>query len=367
MLRAIALIAGLAILLWSLGLPSLRFAEAVNITDVSDTLTDSAPSAVSDHTIKFTTPSGVANGATTTITFQSDYDLSAIDYTDIDMSTTSGYTIAGDCSGSEQVAATVSGQVLQLVFCPGDGGSLPTYATTTILIGHNATGGTANAQISNPSTEGSYRIDIATPSDSGTTRVAIINGVAVTASVDTIFIFLVGGFSAGTSVNGDTTTGKTTTTTIPFGKLSDGVATVTAQRLTVKTNAQSGYVVTAQVDHALRSSTGAEIDGFQDGSDTNTPTTWTAPTAVLDQPNTYGHWGITSDDATTTRLAQFASGKYIAASTSPRIVMSHNGSVNGAGVGVGTTTVGFKVQISALQEAGDDYQAVLTYIATPTF
>ena len=40
MLKPIALIAGLAILLWSLGLPSLRFADAANVSSFSDTLTD---------------------------------------------------------------------------------------------------------------------------------------------------------------------------------------------------------------------------------------------------------------------------------------------------------------------------------------
>ena len=62
LLKSIAMVAGLAIILWSLGLPTLRFADAANITSVSDTLSDSAPSASADHTIEFVTPSGVANG-----------------------------------------------------------------------------------------------------------------------------------------------------------------------------------------------------------------------------------------------------------------------------------------------------------------
>jgi hypothetical protein len=370
MLKAIALIAGLAILLWSLGLPSLRFAEAVNITTVSDILSDSAPSAGSNHEITFTSPTGIANGATTTINFESDFDLSGIDFSDIDFSSTSDYTVAGDCSGSEQVAATVSGQNLNLVFCIGDGGSLPAYGTTTILIGTNATGGTANAQIVNPTSEGSYELDItAGASDTGATRVAIINSVQVTATVDTVFQFAVSGLPGGTSVNGDTTTGTTSTTSIPFGTLTNGNATTSAQRLSVTTNAKNGYVVTIQIDQPLQSSTGADIDGFVEGSYTDTPVAWASPVPVLNSENTYGHWGFTTDDATTTRSApdEFGPGEYAAASTSPRVVMSNDGPANGTGVGVGTTTVGYKVEISALQEAGDDYQATLTYVATPTF
>jgi len=48
-------------------------------------------------------------------------------------------------------------------------------------------------------------------------------------------------------------------------------------------------------------------------------------------------------------------------------VMSHDGPAAGAGVGIGTTTVGYKIEISALQEQGESYATTLTYIATPTF
>ena len=48
--------------LWSFGLPSFRFAEAANVTSFSDTLSDSAPSVVANHTIQFVTPTGLAAG-----------------------------------------------------------------------------------------------------------------------------------------------------------------------------------------------------------------------------------------------------------------------------------------------------------------
>lgn len=375
MLKTIALIAGLAILLWSLGLPSLKFAEAANVTSYSDVLTDSNPGSASDHTITFTSPTGIPNGGTTTISFPAGFVLTSIDETDVDMASTSDYSVAADCSGTEEVAASVNGQDLELVFCFGDGGSLPAYGTTTIQIGHVATGGTANAQITNPSTEGSYKITVSAGAtgalDTGTTHVVIMSNVEVSATVETVFTFSVAGVGPGVTVNGDTTTGSTTSTTIPFGKLSNGVATTTAHRLTVTTNASNGYVVTIQTDGALQSSTGADIDGFANGSDTNTPATWaSAPLgADVNDEDTWGHWGFTSDDTDTTRDPgdEFGSQEYAAPSTTPRVVMSHDGPANAALVGIGTTTVGYKVEISALQEAGDDYSAVLTYIATPTF
>lgn len=369
LLKTIATIGGLAILLWSLGLPSLRFADAANITTVSDTLSDSAPSASSNHTITFTTPTGVANGGTIAITFPAGFNLSSIVSTDVDIASSSNFTVAANCSGSEPVSAAVSGQVLTFTFCSGDGGSLSAGATTTIKIGQNATFGTTGTnRIVNPASEGSYEINFAVgSSDTGATRVVILNNVVVSAAVDTLFTFSVAGVAGGQTVNGDTTTGSSSSTSIPFGTLQPGVATTVAQTLTVNTNATNGYVVTVQVDQPLQSSTGADIDGFVDGSYTDTPTTWVAPASTLGSENTYGHWGITSDDATTTRAAQFGTSEYASASTSPRVVMSNNGPANGVGTGVGTTKVGYKVQIGALQEAGDDYTATLTYVATPTF
>jgi hypothetical protein len=371
MLKTIATIAGIAIILWSLGLPSLRFAEAANVTDVSDVLSDSAPSAASDHTISFVTPTGVANGATTTISFPLGFSLTGVASDDIDMLGGSEFSVAANCAGSDNVAATVSGQNLRLHFCTGDGGSLGAGGTTTIQVGFNATtGSTGNNRIVNPAAEGSYEIGIVAGTvDTGWTRVVILSDVLVTAAVDTIFTFTVAGVGSGLTVNGDTTTGVTSSTSIPFGTLQTGVATTSAQDLSVTTNAANGYVVTVQLDQPLQSSTGADIDGFSQGSYTNTPVTWVPPSSTLGSENTYGHWGITSNDATTTRSApdEFGPSEYASASTTARVVMSHTGPANGTGVGEGITRVGYKVQIGSLQEAGDDYQATLTYVATPTF
>ena len=371
MLKTIATIAIIAIILWSLGLPSLRFADAANVTDVSDTLSDSAPSAASNHLITFVTPTGVANGATTTITFPAGFVLTGVGFDDVDMASSTDFSVAGNCSGSERVAASVSGQNLRLNFCTGDGGFLSAGGTTTIEIGFNATtGSVGNNRIVNPASEGSFEIRfVAGASDSGLTRVVILRNVLVTAAVDTIFTFTVAGVAAGQSVNGVTTTGITSSTSIPFGRLTSGVATTSAQDLSITTNASNGYVVTVQLDQPLQSSTGADIDGFAQGSYTNTPVTWVPPSSTIGSENSYGHWGFTSNDATTTRSApdEFGANEFASASTSPRVVMSHTGPANGSVVGEGITRVGYKVQIGSLQEAGDDYQARLTYVATPTF
>jgi hypothetical protein len=367
MLKTIALIAGLAILLWSLGLPSLRFATAANLTSISDTVTDSSPSAAADHEIDFTIPSALEGGESDQIVLTfgdpADFDLSTIGQEDIDLQDDTVNIAAGNWT----VGTTSNTITITLT-----SGTIATSSVVTILIGNNATDGSPNSQIGNPSAEGSYELTISSGGvDSGSTQLAIIDSVVITASVDTIFTFAVGGVAGGTTINGDTTTGTTSTTSIPFGKLVGGSATTTAQRLTVNTNASNGYVITVQTDGPLESTTGGVIDGFANGGDIDTPVTWASSPvgADVNDATTWGHWGFTTDDATTTRGAgdEFDSQEYAAASTSPRVVMSHDGPTNGTGTGVGTTLVGYKVEISNLQEAGDDYSTTLTYIATPTF
>ena len=106
-LQATAATVGLAIILWSFGLPSLRFAEAANVTSFSDTLSDSAPGAVSDHTIQFTTPTGVANGSTVVLNFSNGpFVVGSVNYTDIDVATTSDFTVGPSCALTENVRAS---------------------------------------------------------------------------------------------------------------------------------------------------------------------------------------------------------------------------------------------------------------------
>jgi hypothetical protein len=328
---------------------------------------------VSDHTIQFTTPTGVANGSTVVLNFSNGpFVVGSVDHTDIDVATTSDFTLAANCAGSERASAAFSGTTLTVTFCAGDGGSIPANGTTTIEIGLNATSQVAgNAQLTNP-VVGSYQIPLtAGASDSGETRVAIVNTVLVTASVDTVFTFTVAGVAGGEAVNtADTTGGTTTASLIPFGILTADDASTTAQDLTVITNARSGFVVTVQTDQQLSSSNGAVIDGFANGNYNATPIAWTAPGATPSQEETYGHWGITSDDSTVgANLFNVGSGgnRFVSASTTPVEIFNHNGPTDGTGNGEGITRVGYKIEVSALQEASEDYQATLTYVATPVF
>jgi hypothetical protein len=374
LLQAVAATAGLAILLWSFGLPSFRFAEAANVTSLSDTLSDSAPSVGSNHTLSFVTPTGVANGQTITIRLANGpFVLGSTTFTEIDVQDdTTDLSVAANCSGSEEIGFSTSTNLITLTFCSGDGASIPAYGTTTIQIGTNATfGGTGTRQLINP-TVGSYEIDITAGTvDVGSTRVAIISPVVVTAAVDTSFTFTVAGVAATGTVNSEAITGSTTATAIPFGVLTSGNATTSAQQLSVSTNASYGFAVTVEVDQQLTSSTGADIDGFIDGAYTSTPVTWDPPTALISDEDTWGHWGLISDDETFGLSDPFDVGgvgqRFVSASTTPVEVFKHNGPADGTTQNIGTARVGYKVEISPLQEAGSDYTATLTYVATPVF
>ena len=371
-LQAVAMTVGIALFLWSTGLPTIfRFAEASSITSASDTLSTSAPSASANHTFAFTTPNGMTIGQTLTLTFPAGFTMGSVgeDDTDILVNGLSSSTAAVAAAGVWGVA--VAGQVITFT-TPTDSG-VASATPIIIRIGTNAVDfGTGANQISNPSATTSYAIDIGgTMSDSGQVRVAIVDQVVVSASVDTSLTFSVTGVNTGATVNGSptTTVATSTATTLPFGTLPVGTSRTLAHDLAVTTNAAVGYTVTVEQTGALQSTTGATIDGFIDGANTVTPTAWVSPSAAIANPNTYGHWGITSTDGTTTRSApdEFSSNTWASGSTTPIVIMGHTGPADGTTAGVGAARVGYQVQISALQEAGDDYTTTLRYIATPTF
>jgi hypothetical protein len=246
-------------------------------------------------------------------------------------------------------------------------GDVVTVANVTAAAGDTITVAIDDGVITNPASAGSYEITVATDQgDSGKTRVAIIDNVLVTAVVETTFDFTITGLATTTGVNGTSTTGSTTATEIPFGVLTAGEIKTLGQQLNVQTNARNGFVVTVEQDNNLESSTGADIDGFIDGAYTDTPAAWQSPGNAIGDENTWGHWGLTSEDSDLNG-DEFGSALFVAASTTPREVFSHDGPSDGSTVDIGQTLVGYQIEISPLQEAGDDYNTTLTYIATPTF
>lgn len=347
--RVVAMLVACALVLWSIGAYST--AQAANLTSVSNTLTDSAPSVTSGHDIKFTIPAGSSLGAgdTVSITFPTGF-------TGVDS------LISGNLTVTVNAAPATIGNFSAV-------GQVVSFDNVTAAAGEEVRIVIAPAVVTNPAGIDSYEFVIATPSDTGKTRVAIVDTVLVTAVVETTLDFVISGLATSTALNGTSTTGSTTATAIPFGVLNHWQVETLGQQLSVSTNARNGFVVTVEQDGNLQSTTGADIDGFIDGAYTNTPVVWQSPTNTITNENTYGHWGLTSNDSDL-NAGEFTSGggdKWVAASTTPRLIFEHDGPADGTTQDIGLAYVGYQVEISPLQEAGDDYETVLTYIATPTF
>ena len=76
--KGIATLLASALVLWALGMHLFSVAEAANLTSIRDTLGNSAPSEVSNHTFQFTLPAsgdGIAAGETIVVTFPAGFNM----------------------------------------------------------------------------------------------------------------------------------------------------------------------------------------------------------------------------------------------------------------------------------------------------
>lgn len=340
-------------------------ARAALIANASDTIADSRPSANTNHVIQYTATTSVSAGQTIKIQFDPTSDLFGLGSLSVasDISIT-GMTLVAACgAGGDEVTATLDSSApdenVTFTVCPGD-----TVTTGVKVFNFN------NNHITNPATPGSYIIRIGgTQTDSGDIMVAIIDAVTLSAAVDTSLTFTISGVASGASVNGDTVVTSTTTTStlIPFGTLASGTPKLAAHDLAVSTNAPNGFTVTVKQNQNLLSASGADIDLFKDGAANVTPTAWTAPASTVGTENTFGHYGVTSEDADL-NSDEFGTALYAGNfGTTSRVVFAHNSISDGATPNIGSTRVGFKIQVSSLQEPGNDYSNQFMYVCTPSF
>lgn len=368
--QAIAMLVLAMLLAWTVGAQFLgKSAQAANVVEFSDTLTDSRASQTSGHSLRFILPNGATDDQTIIIDFDASLTVGAFPTdaaTDVGVSVdTVAQTVDGTGTGATW-AATVSGQAVTLTV--GSGG-VPTDGVVEVFLGSAYTGGADF--ITNPAaTTTSYTVDIteaSTITDYGQTRVAITDNVTVTAEVQTTFDFVVNGTPQGFTIPGVATTTATTTSSnaLPFGVLSADTSVTLAHQLNVTTNAANGFVVTVEQTGDLQSSTGAIIDSFTDGTYVSSPTAWAHPGDNIADDTTWGHWGLTSDDDT---FNAGVNDNWVAASTTyPHPIFRHASSSDGVTNDIGSTTVGYQIEVTPLQEAGNDYTTNLIYIATPTF
>jgi hypothetical protein len=323
-----------------------------SMQDASDTLTDSDVSVSAGHTITFTTNQTAqsADG----------------DYVEVVFADEFGNITAGnsDCGGGNWNETIPNTETLRCAASGGDNapGSYTFHATTT-----------------NPAATGSYLLTIShyngaddVLKEQVQVRVAIVEDVTMTAHVDATLQFNISGVTSGSVVNGVTCSNDTSATSTDFGTLAAGASTTVCQALDVTTNASDGFVVTVQQDQEMTSDSGSNINSFnnsQDGTGSTTPGTWQSPSGILDVYNTYGHMGLTSDDAdlAAAGYTDFTGQSYIGLDGAQQtVVFHHDGPADGSTASKGAASVAYTAEITALQEAGD-YENTLTYIATPTF
>jgi len=343
------------ILFVSLGKIQVVFAAA--LSSLSDTQSSLKVSTVSDHTIQFVTPTGIAAGQGISITFPAGYATGTFAIANFDFATSTSAT----CSGfiDAPVNTTPSGLTWGIsvatstVYITSGTATVPANRCIQIRIGSNAISqASGTSVITNPSSPGTYSIAIAGSfGDNGTISNNIITNdtVSVSATVQQSITFTI------------------STTTIYFGNLGTGAAKFAsstntagdstetiAHTLGVSTNAPSGYTLSIR---------GQTLTSQQNASNT---IAFIGATAASSTPNTEqfgiratstGGTGATIDltyrfttsygyDATATTSATFATG---------------SGSTD-------TTTFGLRyvANIGGTTEAGT-YVASVVYVATANF
>lgn len=168
--------------------------------------------------------------------------------------------------------------------------------------------------------------------------------------------FTVSGLTSGVSTSGITTDVTTTPTGIPFGALSLNAEIEAAQRLSVTTNADSGYqIYTFQTQGFLGSSGSAEIVPVD--AVNSSPAAWSIPAGAS------GAYGYHTADATlaggSSRFA--AHNTYAKFETGAKEIAYSSGPVTAE-----TTDLVYKTEITNQQPAGT-YTSTVVYVIVPTF
>ncbi len=181
---------------WAANIATFRAAGGtggLQVSSRSDTLSDSRPSATSNHTLVFTVNnaiygSSVSNSSTVVLTFDASFSFpSNLDCGDVDAATSVQFSFnyPGCAATATAWGFSATGSVITLVPPSGTGVYVPTSTQVTIKIGSNATVQQQGAHwITNPPSAGTYTISVGgTFGGSGNMLVSILSGVTVEARV----------------------------------------------------------------------------------------------------------------------------------------------------------------------------------------
>lgn len=330
--KFISSIAAIALVVTSMVIAPVRAAGVA----VTDTLSVTTASTVSNHTITFTATSGIPASGTIKVTFPAGFAIGSVNDTDIDLTDDAvDVVIAATPSGTTWGAA-FSGQVLTLT----NGSSVVAGGSVVVIeIGLNATADVAgDAQITNPAA-GNYGIVLTTSAgDLGGVVVPVgnANQVSVSATVDPILSF---------SLSPNALALGTLPTAANTYANDAGTSLITP---TVNSNAEGGIVIT-MVSTGLKSGT-KEI-GITDIAGGVAPTTGTDYYKVSTNatPNLLDANGV---DMTTAAGTDMLASQTVKSFATP--------------VAAGTVAVTVGARADVTTEAGS-YTDTLTFIATPTF
>lgn len=337
---------------YSFGLSFVSFVQAASLTNLSDTLSTQSASTSANHTIVFTTPTGIASGGTIILTFSSSATAptihASLTYTDIDvLDDGADITLADTPSGATAGVVRTSATVITFT-----NGSSPIAAGSVITfkIGTNASNQSTGVFGITSGTTGTIYVAITGSfGDTGVMSVPIISNsaVVVSATVDETLSFSVSDatiffgnlsssfacFAQG-SDPGDTTC-PTTSETEAFS-------------MAAHTNSPTGYTLTVQ---------GATLT-----SGLNTITALPANTNSSAGSEQFG-MRLTQSGGSGTVTAPYAASGYAYTATSST-------SAQVASATVATTTDTYSVRyitnISSSTEAGS-YSTTQTFVATANF
>ena len=326
-------------------------AQAASLTALSDTVTNLTAGAVANHTIRFTTPTGIPAAATVILTFDNGTSLdAAMTFDDVDLTDDgTDMTIASTPTTAVWGAARTSSTVLTLT-----NGTVAVAAGSLMVveIGTNATfGATGTHQITNGSAGTTTLRITGSFGDTGVMSMAIItNGVvALSAEVLASLSFTV---SDNTIYFGNLKSSGSSCWaqgTDPGYVTCPTVAEAEAFNMTAGTNASTGYTISVQ---GATLTSGANTIAAM--SSTAAPSIGTEQFGI--RANASG--GSGSVNATYGTSGQYA---YTANGTTPAAVASSS-------VASATTTysVRYMANISTVTKAGS-YTTNHTYIATGNF
>ncbi|MFH1089757.1 MAG: carboxypeptidase regulatory-like domain-containing protein [Candidatus Uhrbacteria bacterium] len=180
--------ASIAVALLSATLVAAAPIFASTVTSPSDNLSTEEAGTAANHSLFFTTSSGVTESKIITLTFSSDFNTASLTEDDVDVTDDgSDLTTAANCSGTEKASVTIASDIVTITICAGDGGAITAGSIIGVEIGTNATSsGTGANQITNPTGVGTYFVTIGGDfGDTGSIAIPIISdgSVGVTGTV----------------------------------------------------------------------------------------------------------------------------------------------------------------------------------------